>query len=82
MKISKWMKLAHIGLVQVPGSMEEKRLFCKLAHIRDERRNSRHSSRDHIMICGVESTRNGGLSAEKLGRKAGSPSGKYCPSLL
>jgi len=26
-KISEWMKLAHIGWVQVPGSVEEERLF-------------------------------------------------------
>ena len=39
-KVSEWCKLASIALVQVPGSVEEERLFSKLAYIKDERRNS------------------------------------------
>eukprot|EP00983_Pelagomonas_calceolata_P038877 1136949-Pelagomonas_calceolata.AAC.16 len=38
-RISKVVKLAHIALVQVPGSVMEERLFSRLAYIRDERRN-------------------------------------------
>ena len=49
LKISEWVKLAHIGLVQVPGSVEEERLFSKLAYIRDERRN--RLEEEHLNVC-------------------------------
>ncbi len=49
MKISEWMKLAHIGLVQVPGSVEEEQLFSMLAYIRDERRN--RLEEEHLDVC-------------------------------
>ncbi len=49
MKISDWMKLAHIGLVQVPGSVVEERLFSKLAYTRDERRN--RLEEEHLNVC-------------------------------
>jgi len=49
MKISEWMKLAHIGLVHVPGSVEEERLFSKLAYVRDERRN--RLEQEHLNVC-------------------------------
>jgi len=41
--------IAHIGLVHVPGSVEEERLFSKLAYIRDERRN--HLEEEHLNVC-------------------------------
>jgi len=49
MKISEWMKLAHIGLVRVPGSVEEERLFSKLAYIRDKQRN--RLEEEHSNVC-------------------------------
>ena len=37
--VREWCKLASVTLVQVPGSVEEERLFSKLAYIKVERRN-------------------------------------------
>ena len=37
--LSKCLPLANIELVQVPGSVEEERIFSKLAFIKDERWN-------------------------------------------
>ena len=47
--LSEWLSLANIALVQVPGSVEEERLFSKLAFIKDERRNRLLS--DHLNAC-------------------------------
>mmetsp|Transcript_17773 Transcript_17773/g.49622 ORF Transcript_17773/g.49622 Transcript_17773/m.49622 type:complete len:161 (-) Transcript_17773:91-573(-) len=53
-KISEFVKLAHIALVQVPGSVMEERLFSKLAFIRNERRNS--MKEEHLNACLVLAT--------------------------
>ena len=47
--LSEWLSLANIALVQVPGSVEEERLFSKLAFIKDERRNRLLS--DYLNAC-------------------------------
>jgi len=49
LKMSEWIKLANIGLVQVPGSAEEERLFNKLAFIGDERRNC--LDEENLNVC-------------------------------
>ena len=38
-QLSEWCKLAGIAQVQVPGSVEEERVFSTLNYIKDERRN-------------------------------------------
>ena len=52
---SDWLSLANIALVQVFGSVEEERLFSKLAFIKEERRNRLLS--DHLNACLVLATR-------------------------
>ena len=51
---SDWLSLANIALVQVFGSVEEERLFSKLAFIKEERRNRLLS--DHLNACLVLAT--------------------------
>ena len=51
---SDWLSLANIALVQVFGSVEEERLFSKLAFIKEERRN--RLLLDHLNVCLVLAT--------------------------
>jgi len=48
-KLSAFVTLADIALVQVPGSVEEERLFSKLNFIKDERRN--RLDEEHLNAC-------------------------------
>ena len=48
-KISEWVKLASIALVQVPGSVEEEPLFSKPGYIKDECSNS--LDKGHLNAC-------------------------------
>ena len=52
--VSEWLLMAGISLVQVPGSVEEERLFSKLAFIKDERRNCLQAP--HLNACLVLAT--------------------------
>jgi hypothetical protein len=52
--LSDWLSLANTALVQVFGSVEEERLFSKLAFIKEERRNRLLS--DHLNACLVLAT--------------------------
>jgi len=48
-KISEFVILANIASVQVPGSVEEERLFSKLAFIKNDRRN--RLEEQHLNAC-------------------------------
>jgi len=52
--LSDWLSLANIALVQVFGSVEEERLFSKLAFVKEERRN--RLLLDHLNVCLVLAT--------------------------
>ncbi|KAF5833715.1 hypothetical protein DUNSADRAFT_9913 [Dunaliella salina] len=53
-RVSEWLQLARIASVQVPGSVEEERLFSKLAFIKDERRNRLEA--EHLNVCLILAT--------------------------
>ena len=48
-KLSQWVILADFVSVQVPGSVEEERLFSKLAFIKNDRRN--RLEEEHLNVC-------------------------------